>query len=115
MATDTQLVPPFVGSERGDLWTFDDLAAHGIESFDVKDMEVFDSEGRVLRPVLNGFEVRYEPSPDSPPRPERLTTLIRVFFQRLTKEWQQPFRAEAEACESLPELLALLVRFGEHR
>jgi hypothetical protein len=112
MESNEDLVPPFTGNDQRDMWAFDQLSAHGIESFDAAQTEVFDSEGRILRPVVEGYSVRYEVDTTKPPDPDRLLGLIQGFFQRFTKEQTQPFRIESESCQSLADFVALLVRFG---
>jgi hypothetical protein len=92
---------------------FDQLASHGVESFDAWQTEVFDSEGRVLRPVVDGFSVQYEEDPGAASQPDRLAELMRQFFHRLTKKRDLPYKAESESCASLAELVALLVRFRD--
>jgi hypothetical protein len=97
------------------MWAFDDLSRHGVESYDATETEVFDSEGRKLRPVINGYSVRYEVDPTARPDPDRLLELLQGFFPRMTKRRHQSYRAEAESCRSLPEFVALLVRYSNRR
>ena len=106
------LVPPFIRNDEGDLRAFDRLSSHGIESYDAEAAEVFDSQGRILRPIVNGFDVRYEAETDAAPQPDRLADLLRHFFQRMTKKRDQVYRVEAESCRNLADLVALLVRWG---
>lgn len=113
MDSSQRLVPPFVGNDHGDVWAFDELASHGVESFDAMQTDVFDSEGRILRPVVDGFSVQYEEAPGAVPQPDRLAALIRQFFHRLTKKRDLPYEAQSESCASLADLVALLVRFRE--
>jgi hypothetical protein len=85
MENGEDLVPPFIRNDQGDMWTFDRLSSHGVESFDAAQTEVFDSEGRILQPVVDGYNVRYEADTTRPPEPERLSELIRGFFQSLVR------------------------------
>jgi hypothetical protein len=94
------------------LWAFDRLSSHGIESFDAGETEVFDSRGRKLRPVIDGYSVEYEADTGAAPQPDHLAELLRQFFQRMTKKRNQAYRIEAESCRHLAELVALLVRYS---
>ena len=114
MAGSDDPVPPFIRNDQGDMWAFDRLPSHGVESYDAEATEVFDSYGRIMRPVVDGFVVHYEADLSAAPQPDRLTDLLRQFFQRMTKERDQAYRAEAESCQDLAALVALLDRWS-HR
>ncbi len=60
MAGSDDPVPPFIRNDQGDMWAFDRLPSHGVESYDAEATEVFDSYGRIMRPVVDGFVVRFE-------------------------------------------------------
>jgi hypothetical protein len=112
MENSEDLVPPFIRNDQGDMWAFDHLSSHGIESFDAEVTEVFDSQGRRLRPIINGFDVQYVADLLAAPQPDRLFELLRQFFQRMTKKRDQGYRIAAESCQNLADLVALLVRWG---
>ncbi len=88
------------------------LSAHGIESFDAAATEVFDSKGRILRPVVDGFGVQYETDPTKTPDPGHLANLLRGYFRRMKKTTHISYRTKAESCRTLDELVALLVRWS---
>ena len=62
-------------------------------------------------PVVDGFNVQYEADPSTVPQPDRLTGLLRQFFQRMTQTRDQAYRAQAESCQNLARLVDLLDRW----
>ena len=75
--------PPFVGNEHGDLWVFDSLEDPGVESFDTRDCEYFDSEGQRLRPVVNGYRVNLQLDQSEEADPEEVIGIILDYVERI--------------------------------
>ena len=102
------LAPPFVGSDRGDVYVYDDLSAmqRGIEAYDAPNMDLFDAMGRPLRAIVDGYSWTVDQDQIAPPDPERLVSILRTYFERLPEQFSG-YRARAADTSSLSDLLTL--------
>ena len=101
------MMPPFVGSEDGDLWLFEKIESPGVEIADIDSMEFFDAEGRPLLIRVDANRVHLEVGVATEKQPERLEALIRGYFRRLPPK-DQVYSARVTDTSSLSELVSLL-------
>lgn len=88
--TDSDIVPPIIISESGDLWIYKspDNALRSVEAIDVRQglYEAFDSTGRALNLVVGpSDEISLQLSNDSAPS-ERLVSLLASYVRRCIRE-----------------------------
>ena len=104
----SELTPPFVGSDRGDVYVYDDLSAmYGrIEAVDASSMDLFDATGRPLRVVVEGHTWTVDSDRVDPPEPERLISILRSYFARLPERFSN-YAVRATAAPGLGDLLKL--------
>jgi len=102
------LTPPFVGSDRGDVYVYSDLSSMyaDIEAVDASSMDLFDATGRPLRIVVEGPTWTIDPDRIDPPEPERLISILRSYFARLPKKFAD-YATRAAASPGLEDLLNL--------
>lgn len=100
--------PPFVGSDRGDVYVYDDLKAlYGrIEAADAPSLDLFDSTGRPLRVVVEGHTWAIDEDRVEAPEPERLVSILRAYFERLPAQYSA-YRLRAADTMNLEDLLTL--------
>jgi hypothetical protein len=102
------LTPPFLASDRGDVYVYDDLPAlyANVEALDVPVIDLFDSAGRPLRAVVEGYSWTVEQQQVEPPDPDRLEVTLRRYFARLPEEFSS-YRARAATAPDLSHLVRL--------
>lgn len=102
------LTPPFVGSDRGDVYVYDDLNAMyaRIEAVDAPSMDLFDAAGRPLRAVVEGYTWTVDADQVDAPQPDRLISILRNYFDRLPEKFSD-YAARAKAAHGLDDLLTL--------
>lgn len=104
----SSLTAPFVCSDRGDVYVYDDLDAMyaRIEAVDAPSMELFDAVGRSLQIVVEGRTWTVDPDRVGSPDTERLVSILRRYFARLPEKYSE-YQARATAAPSLGDLLNL--------
>ncbi len=112
----SELTPPFVVREGGDLIAFDRLedVEAGIEAYDVGRLEFFDADGRPLVATVDAYRVHLHADPEATPEPERLETMLRRYFAGLGTRRQRfaEYARAAERATSLQELLQLRLKLS---
>ena len=100
--------PPYIFSDRGDVYVYDDLAAlyAEIEAVDVSGLDLFDATGRPLRAVVSGYTWTVDEDDVLSPEPERLISMLRTYFERMPEDFSG-YRARAAEMTSLSDLIAL--------
>jgi hypothetical protein len=101
-------IPPFVRSDHGDVYVYDDL--HGmygeIEAYDAPTMDLFDATGRPLRVVVDGYTWTVDQDSIDSPEAERVASILRTYFERLPEQFTS-YRVLAADTQSLSDLLTL--------
>ena len=107
------LVPPFIASDQGDVYVFNDLDAMyaDIEAIDASTIELFDVAGRPIRVIVEGYTWHVDEHRLGDPTPDRLTDILRGYFSRLPDALAE-FSARAVAAASLDELVQLRVELA---
>lgn len=102
------MVPPFVVSDRGDVYVVNDLQAMyaQVEAIDASTMEFFDAAGRPIRVIVEGYKWHVDQHGADVPAPDRLVGILRDYFARLPAALTG-FSARAAAATSLDELVQL--------
>jgi hypothetical protein len=102
------LTPPFVASDSGDVYVYDDLKAMyaEVEAYDAPSMDLFDATGRPLRVVVQGYTWTVDEDRVDSPEPERLVSILRTYFERLPEQYSS-YRARAADTPGLSDLLTL--------
>ncbi len=114
----SELSPPFVVCEGGDLIAFDrqEDVESDIEAYDVRDggLEFFDANGQPLVATVDGHRVHLHAHPAAVPEPERLEARLRSYFTALGAR-RPRFAAYVHAADratSLHELLELRLKLS---
>jgi hypothetical protein len=102
------LNPPFVASDRGDVYVYDDLSSMyaRIEALDAPGMDLFDATGRPLQVLVEGYSWTVDPQRVEPPDPDRLVGILRRYFSRLPEEFSD-YAERAAAAPNLDDLVHL--------
>jgi hypothetical protein len=108
-----EYIPPFIGVDGGDLWIFEDIGAHGAESYDLKALRFYDSRGHKLVATANGYTVTLEMDPQSLAEPETLESLIRTYLSRMSPPNSDHSPQHESA--TLSELVEMLRKFQKPR
>lgn len=114
----SELTPPFVVCEGGDLIAFDRLedVESAIEAYGVREdtLEFFDATGGRLRATVDGYRIRLHRDPAVAPEPERLEVMLRSYFAGLGARGQRfaGYASAADCATSLHELLELRLKLS---
>jgi hypothetical protein len=112
----SELTPPFVVREGGDLIAFDRLedVESEIEAYDVGRLEFFDADGRPLVATVDGYRVHLHADPEATPEPERLEAMLRSYFAGLGVRQLRfaDYASAANRATSLHELLQLRLKLS---
>ena len=110
----TELTPPYLLSEDGDVDVFPTLEAMSsyVEVYDLDRYEFFDSVGCCLTASADGYQVVIAPNPDGRADPDHLEDLLRTYFLRLSSTFK-PYVERAQRAETLAELVKLRSQFEE--
>lgn len=105
-------VPPFFVSDGGDLSSFDtsERLAAFVEIYDLRGLELLDSQGRPLRATVEGARMTIWEDPGGVVQPERLEQLLREYFRRLPAR-ARGYSDRADRSQSLNELVLLFQEF----
>lgn len=114
------IIPPIVISERGDLYIAASAERPGVESYDAFDFEYFDSKGKRLSAVVDGWQVSLVLDENKPADPEQLLHLIQTYADRFMAQGRlvdsdRKLLEQIKQSHTLELSISALARFLETR